>query len=185
MRRNTTSELEEVRQQLNVPVVNAMVDSGFKGSKMHRFCLATGWRAMKGDAPNGSSSQDPRTGKIAGRGWQWVQVDPSLGARRAKVRRHLPLLQRSNPSLRDHLALFTHGVVGRWTITRTTGRDYVEQMTDEVREEWEDSRGRIKVLWVQKRRDNHHLDCELMIDAACGITDILRVRNPTESVGDS
>jgi len=39
-------------------------------------------------------------------------------------------------------------------------------MTAEVREEREDSRGRIRVLWVQKRRDNHYLDCELMIDVA-------------------
>ncbi len=48
-RRNTTSELEDVRRRLNVPAVNGMIDSGFKGSKIHRFCLATGWRAMKSD----------------------------------------------------------------------------------------------------------------------------------------
>ncbi len=47
-------------------------------------------------------------------------------------------------------------------------------MTAEVREEREDSRGRIKVLWVQKRRDNHYLDCELMIDAAAIISGLLR-----------
>src|SRR5690606_24677178 len=34
----------------------------------------------------------------------------------ARVRRHLPFFQWSNPSLKDHLALFTHGVVGQWTI---------------------------------------------------------------------
>ena len=58
------------------------------------------------------------------------------------------------------------GVLGQWTIPRKTGRDYIDQVTAEVREEREDSRRRIKVLWVQKRRDNHYLDCELMIDAA-------------------
>jgi hypothetical protein len=30
------------------------------------------------------------------------------------------------------------------------------------------------VLWVQKRRDNHYLDCELMIDAAAVISGFLR-----------
>jgi hypothetical protein len=39
---NTTSELEEVRKQLNVPVVNAMIDTGFKASEVYRFCLGTG-----------------------------------------------------------------------------------------------------------------------------------------------
>jgi hypothetical protein len=93
-------------------------------------------------------------------------VDPSLGEHRVGVRRNLPLLQWSNPSVQDHLALFTHGTVGQWTIPRKAGRDYLEQMTAEVREEREDSRGRIKVVWVQKRRDNHYLDCELMITTA-------------------
>jgi len=72
------------------------------------------------------------------------------------------------------LALFTHGVVGEWSVPRNVGRDYVDQMTAEVREEKEDSRGRIKVVWVQKRRDNHYLDCELMIDVAAVITGYLR-----------
>ncbi len=45
---NTTSELEEIRKQLNVPVVNAMIDTGFKASEVYRFCMATGWKAMKG-----------------------------------------------------------------------------------------------------------------------------------------
>jgi hypothetical protein len=46
-------------------------------------------------------------------------------------------------------------VVGQWTIPKKTGRDYIDQMTAKVREEREDSRGRIKVLWVQKRRDTY------------------------------
>ncbi|HRZ36866.1 MAG TPA: hypothetical protein P5534_10930, partial [Candidatus Paceibacterota bacterium] len=57
----------------------------------------------------------------------------------ARVRRHLPFFQWSNPSLKDHLALFTHGVVGQWTIPKKAGRDYIDQVTWEVREEREDS----------------------------------------------
>ena len=106
--------------------------------------------------------------------WQWrdehVRVDPTLGTRRARVRRHLALFQWSSTSVKDHLGLFTQGVVGEWTIPRKTGRDYAEQMTTEVREEREHSRGRVKVLWVQERRDNHYLDCELVVDTAAVIS---------------
>ena len=45
---NTTSELEEVRKQLNVPVVNAMIDTGFKASEVYRFCLADGLEGDEG-----------------------------------------------------------------------------------------------------------------------------------------
>jgi phage terminase large subunit GpA-like protein len=161
-------------------LVNAMIDSGFKASEVYRFCMAIGWKAMKGDDAEWFLSQDPRTKKTVRRVWRRVLVDPSLGTRRGRVRRHLPLFQWSNPSIKDHLALFTHGVVGQWSIPKRTGRDYVEQMTAEVREEREDSRGRIKVLWVQKRRDNHYLDCELMIDVAAIISGHLKTTQTLE-----
>src|SRR5439155_2347588 len=45
----TREQLEELRKQYNVPVANAMLDSGFKASEVYRFCLATGWKAFKGD----------------------------------------------------------------------------------------------------------------------------------------
>ncbi len=114
---------------------------------------------MKGDDAEWFLDSDQRTGKTIRRVWRRVLVDPSLGARKGRVRRHLPLFQLSNPSIKDHLALFTHGVVGQWSVPEKIGRDYVDQMTAEVREEREDSRGRVKVLWIQKRRDNHYLDC--------------------------
>ena len=66
-----------------------------------------------------------------------------LGNPPGGVRRHLPLFQWSSPSLKDHLALFTHGVVCEWSIPKKTGRDYIEQMSAEVREERE---GRLEVV---------------------------------------
>jgi hypothetical protein len=131
---NMTTELDDVRRQLNVPVVNAMIDGGFKASEVYRFCLATGRTAMKGDDAEWFLSQDPRTEKTMRRVWRRVLVDPSLGARRAKARRHLSLFQWSNPSLKDHPALFTHGGVGQWTIPRMTGGNYVDQMTAKIPE---------------------------------------------------
>jgi phage terminase large subunit GpA-like protein len=171
---NTTSELEDIRRQMKVPVVNAMIDSGFKASEVYRFCMATGWKAMKGDDAEWFLSQDVKSDKTVRRVWRRVLVDPTLGTKKARVRRHLPLFQWSNPAIKDHWALFTHGVVGEWMIPKSVGRDYLEQMTAEVREEREDSRGRIKVLWVQKRKDNHYLDCELMIDTAAIISGLLK-----------
>mgnify|MGYP006967061282 CR=1 FL=1 len=40
-----------------------MIDTGFKASEVYRFCLATGWKAMKGDDAEWFLSQDPRTRK--------------------------------------------------------------------------------------------------------------------------
>ncbi|MCZ7636756.1 MAG: phage terminase large subunit family protein [Verrucomicrobia bacterium] len=125
--------------------------------------------------PSGSSARTRARARRSGGCGVACWWTPAWGTRRSRVRRHLPLFQWSNPSLKDHLALFTHGVVGQWTIPKKTGRDYIDQVTAEVREEREDSRGRIKVLWVQKRRDNHYLDCELMIDAAAVISGFLEV----------
>ena len=81
---NMTSEFEEVRKRLNVPVINAMIDTGFKGSEVYRFCLGTGWKAMKGD--DAEWGHEPRTGKTIRPVWRRVLVDPSLGTRRARVR---------------------------------------------------------------------------------------------------
>lgn len=39
------------------------------------------------------------------------------------------MFQWSNPAVKDHLALFTHGAVGQWSVPRTTGQDYFDQMT--------------------------------------------------------
>jgi len=102
--------------------------------------MATGWKAMKGDDAEWFLSQDLRTKKTVRRVWRRVLVDPTLRIGRGRVRRHLPLFQWSNPSVEDHLALFTHGVVGQPTLPKKTGRDYVEQITAEVREEREPKR---------------------------------------------
>ena len=35
--------------KLSVEPMKAVIDSGLKGSEVYRFCLATGWKPMKGD----------------------------------------------------------------------------------------------------------------------------------------
>src|SRR5262249_43380887 len=52
-------------------------------------------------------------------------------------------------------------------------QDYLKQVTAERREEKEDTAGRIHHFWKQVRRDNHLLDCELMIIVAAVITKLI------------
>jgi hypothetical protein len=78
------------------------------------------------------------------------EFSDSTGSKPGVSRRHLSLFQWSNPSIKDHLAVFTHSVVGNWIVPRTTGRDYFDQLTAEVREEREATRGRIKILHVMR-----------------------------------
>ena len=73
-----------------------------------------------------------------------------------------------------HLALFTHGALGQRSIQGKPAKDYIGQMMAEVREYREDSRGRSKAVGVRKQRDNHYLDCELMIDLAAIATGCLK-----------
>ena len=80
---NTTSELEEIRKQLNVPVVNAMIDTGFKASEVLPFLHGDGLEGdERGMTPSGSSTTTRRTGKTIRRVWRRLLVDPSLGAKR-------------------------------------------------------------------------------------------------------
>lgn len=154
---------------------NPVIDSGFKASEVYKFCLAARWKPIKGDDAEFFLVLDKVKQKSVRRVWRKVWVDSNFGQKRSQGRGELSLYQWSNPSVKDHLALFTHGAVGQWTVAQTTGRDYFEQMTAEIREEKVDSRGRTRVVWVQKRRDNHYLDCELMIHTAAIITGIVKV----------
>ena len=172
---NTVEELEEVRKRLRVEPVNSLIDSGFKASEVYLFCLSAGWRPMKGDDAEWFLRTNKRTGRTVRKLWRLLWVDPNFGMAGSRGRGTLAMYQWSNPTVKDHLALFTRGAVGQWTVPRTTGRDYFDQLTAEVREEREDARGRTKVIWVQKRRDNHYLDCELMIHTAAVITGFVRV----------
>ena len=172
---NTVEELEEARTKLNVPPNRAIIDSGYKASEVYRFCLFAGWRPMKGDDAEWFLRTNRQTGRTVRKLWRSLIVDSHFGKAGNNRRGNLSLIQWSNPTVKDHLALFTRGAVGQWAVPRTTGRDYIDQMTAEVREDREDARGRVKSVWVQKRRDNNYLDCELMIHTAAVITGLVRV----------
>jgi phage terminase large subunit GpA-like protein len=146
------------------------MDSGFRASEVYRFCLAAGWKAFKGDDAEYFLYSDPRTKKIIRRIWTRNLVDPHFGSKMAGRVRPIPLFRWSNNGAKDMLAEMMRGLVGDWTLPRNIGSDYLKQVTAERREEKEDTKGRISYFWKQVRRDNHLLDCELMILIAAVIT---------------
>jgi hypothetical protein len=56
--------------------------------------------------------------------------------------------------------------VGDWTIPRSVEKEYIRQITAEKRIQTTDIKGRSKYEWIPVRKDNHLLDCELMIIVA-------------------
>ncbi len=143
-----------------------MIDSGFKASEGYRFCLATGWKAFKGDDAE----------------YFLHKVDPFFGTRQARRLKPLALFRWSNNATKDLLAEYMMGLVGDWTLPTQIGRDYLKQVTAERREEKIDTTGRIHYFWKQVRRDNHLLDSELMILVAAVITKLITAKESSATV---
>lgn len=91
--------------------------------------------------------------------------------------RPIPLFRWSNNGAKDMLAEMMRGLVGDWTLPHKIGTDYLKQITAERREEKQDTKGRISYFWKQVRRDNHLLDCELMILVAAVVSKIVQSRS--------
>lgn len=170
---NTKAELEEIRKQHGVKVVNAMIDTGFKAQELYSFCLSTGWKAFKGDnvdyylhrVEDRKSKTGYRTIRVIWDKTKAVAVAPD-GRKMGEV----GLFRYADDPTKDSLATYLQGTVGEWTIPMKTGRDYFKHITAEVRKEDEDSRGRIVSKWYQVRPDNHWKDCEKIIHVAAIIT---------------
>jgi len=172
-RATSKDELEKLRQSYNVPITNAMIDTGYKASEIYRFCLATGWKAMKGDDTDYFLHRDLKTNRTVRRLWDRSFVDPYMGTRGQGKAKPLALFRFSTNGTKDLLAEFMRGLVGNWTMPEKVGKEYVKQITAERRVEHTDPRGRVKFVWQQVLRDNHLFDCELMITVAAVITRLI------------
>ena len=170
---NSTLELEEIRKAHGVGGVNAVIDSGFKASEVYRFCRSTGWKPFKGDDAECFIVKDKAFDRAVRRIYQKTLVDPAFGTRMQGRVRPLPLYRWSNPSFKDLLFEHMTGLVGEWVIPRTIGRDYLKQVTAEHRVEETDPRGHICYRWHQRAKDNHLLDCELMLMVAAAIAGLV------------
>ena len=166
---NSLLELDEVRRQYGVSAVNSVIDSGWKANEIYRFCAATGWKAMKGDDAEYFLAKSETDSKTVRQLWQLTWARPE-GVRAARSMRKVRLFRWSNPWVKDLLAEYMQGLTGGWTIPGKVESEYVRQITAEQRDEYTDGLGRTRFRWVQKRKDNHYFDCELMITAAAVIT---------------
>jgi hypothetical protein len=164
----STLELEEVRRRYNVPIENAMIDSGFKASEVYKFCMAARWKAFKGDDSEYFLFRNVKLQKTLRRIWERSFVDPYMGTALAK-KRSMPLFRFCNNPTKDLLITYMSGLMGEWTIPKTTPREYLKQVSAERREEVVDGRGRVHFVWKRRVRDNHLWDCELQIMVAAVI----------------
>jgi len=171
-RATSLKELEDTRQQYDVPVDNCIIDTGFKASVLYKFCVSTGWRAFKGDDAEFFLHRNPRLQKTYRRVWEKTQIDPFFGTVN-QGRRSLSLFRWSNNAVKDQLATYMNGLSGEWAIPANTPRTYLKQITAEKREEVVDTNGRVKFVWKRRIRDNHLFDCELMIHTAAIISKVL------------
>jgi phage terminase large subunit GpA-like protein len=166
-RAETKWELEELRKSHSVPIENSIIDSGNGQStaEVYRWCRATGWKAAKGDSSEGYIHRDPVSGRSFRRLWQISRVEPAIGkigARQVTIR----LYRWSNPGIKDLLFDSMTGTIPGWELPKDIGDDYLSQISAEHRVEVVDHLGHSKFVWKQTRRDNHLLDCELMICVA-------------------
>lgn len=159
----STHELEGLRVLYNVPLSNAMLDSGWKATEVYRFCLATGWKAFKGDDYEYFLFKDKITGRVVRRVWERTFVDPYLGTRKQGRAKPLKLYRFADNAVKDLVAEEMTGLVGEWTIPKKIGREFMKQVTAERRIESVDSKNQITRKWVRKVRDNHIFDCLKML----------------------
>lgn len=157
----TLEELEQIRKDFKVPVVNSLIDSAFDSNRIYRFCLATGWKPFRGDDARWWPAKNPRTGREFKRAWRKTRVVVNYGTRARP--RPIGLYLWSNDSTKDLLAEAMKGLSGEWTIPSDTPPEYMQQMTAERREVVEDARGRTVAKWKRVRKNNHIFDCECMI----------------------
>lgn len=92
--------------------------------------------------------------------WTQVQVDGGIVKGRAAVRR----LMFRPMTWKDELDQRVRGKSPlKWALPLNPGEDYIKQLTAEVRVERRAQRGKIIVEWQKVRRNNHLLDCEVML----------------------
>lgn len=169
------AELEAKRVEHQVPVRNAALDTGYMATDCYRFCLATGWKAFKGEENEWFIHQEPGPDgkkRSVRRSWERSVVDANQG--RAGRRRLLKLYRWSNTRLFDLLASCMAGIVHGWTIPKRTERAYMRHLTAYVREEIKDSLGRPKLVWRKRWSDDHYRDCELQILVMAVICKLIR-----------
>lgn len=178
----TYAELLEVAKNYNVPAgasSDCIIDSGFRAQEVYRFCLATGWRAFKGDqVPEYFVSQpDPRAPQSGRRItvrqlWRKTRAAVYHAQTRARITQDLPLITFASDPINDLLAEFLMKVTGDFTIPENVSRQYLDHMMADKLVTEKDNRGVIQRHWETVDPNNHWRDCERMITVramTCGL----------------
>ena len=156
-------ELLKAAEDNNVIPDNCMIDSGFDTMSVYKFCQVYGWKPMKGSASGGFRHRNKKTGRMSTQLWTWTKAEVGIGTREHGLYKAIRLFLWSNDGLKDMFAELIQGMIGEWTIAKDSSNEYVRQVTAEKRVQITDIKGRTKYEWVPVRKDNHLLDCELMI----------------------
>lgn len=156
-------ELLKAAEDNNVIPDNCMVDSGFDTMSVYKFCQVYGWKPMKGSGTGGFRHRNKKTGRMSTQLWTWTKAEVGIGTREHGLYKSIRLFLWSNDGLKDMFAELIQGMIGEWTIAKDSSNEYVRQVTAEKRVQITDIKGRTKYEWVPVRKDNHLLDCELMI----------------------
>jgi hypothetical protein len=182
---NTYAELEKARKDNNVSPINAMIDSGYMAQDVYRFAGANRWKVFKGeDKPYFLVTvQHPRNPDQTATVRQlWCRTQAIVYNAQTKMRiGALPLFLFSNPSSNDLLAEYMAGLVGDFTLPSGAEKEYMRQVTGDVRKLRTDSKGQDFYEW-HTVGDNHYRDCERMILAAAIISKTINVRLAVQAV---
>ena len=95
--------------------------------------------------------------------WTWTKAEVGIGTKEHGLHKAIRLFLWSNDGLKDMFAELMQGFIGDWTIAKDVTSEYTRQVTAEKRVQTIDIKGRSKYEWLPVRKDNHMLDCELMI----------------------
>lgn len=163
---NTKAELEQIRKDYNVSPLNSIIDSGYMGQDVYRFCGQNGWKCFKGDKVEFYLVTQPHPKNPAIKAtvrqlWRRTQAVVYNAQTRMRIGA-IPLFTFSNHATNDLLAEYMAGLVGDWTIPAKVAKEYMRQLMGDVRRQIEDKRGQIDYYW-HTLSDNHYRDCERMI----------------------
>lgn len=157
-------ELEQTREDYEVKPSDALIDAGYKANEVYRFCMAKGWKALKGHSGDGWTKVVVQKGKKTRvrRLWQMTRADPGVGIKKKRQVRggRCPLLLWANDGVKDLLNDFILQICGHWTVPERVGSDYLRMMTAETKKLLTDKNGHTSSSWVRTRPDNHFWDCE-------------------------
>jgi len=181
----TLAELQTIRNDNKIGPTSALIDSGFKAQEIYRFCLASNWKAFKGESRDyflvtKPHPSNPAVNMTARQIWNRTVATVYNPQTRARVAT-IPLYMHCNDATNDLLAEYMTGLLGEWTLPAETAKDYILQMVGDVRREVVDSRGVTSYKWFTVG-PNHMRDCERNILIAAIITGILAPPPPPKVV---